>query len=95
MTQHTGGEPDSRPVQPIDTIVLDVDGTLVDSVFTHVEAWMRAFRGIGVPVEAWRIHRAIGMGGRAWQELTAEAAGARPKARSVRQVGLSGRPSGR
>jgi phosphoglycolate phosphatase len=46
-----------------DTVVLDVDGTLVDSVYVHVGAWMRAFRGIGVPVEAWRLHRAIGMGG--------------------------------
>ena len=63
MTQQNGGAPDGGPVQAVDTVVLDVDGTLVDSVFTHVEAWMRAFRGIGVPVEAWRIHRAIGMGG--------------------------------
>jgi HAD superfamily hydrolase (TIGR01549 family) len=47
----------------VDTVVLDVDGTLVDSVYVHVAAWMRAFRGIGVPVEAWRLHRSIGMGG--------------------------------
>ena len=47
----------------VDTVVLDVDGTLVDSVYVHVSAWMRAFRGVGVPVEGWRIHRAIGMGG--------------------------------
>jgi phosphoglycolate phosphatase len=47
----------------VDTVVLDVDGTLVDSVYAHVGAWMRAFRGVGVPVEGWRIHRAIGMGG--------------------------------
>jgi phosphoglycolate phosphatase len=49
--------------QAVDTVVLDVDGTLVDSVYVHVSAWMRAFRGVGVPVEGWRIHRAIGMGG--------------------------------
>lgn len=49
--------------QTVDTVVLDVDGTLVDSVYAHVSAWMRAFRGVGVPVEGWRIHRAIGMGG--------------------------------
>jgi phosphoglycolate phosphatase len=47
----------------VDTVVLDVDGTLVDSVYAHVAAWTRAFRGIGVPVEGWRLHRAIGMGG--------------------------------
>lgn len=58
----------------VDTVVLDVDGTLVDSVYAHVEAWMRAFRGIGVPVEAWRVHRAIGMGG---DRLVAAVAGQR------------------
>ena len=67
----TNARPD---LSTVDTVVLDVDGTLVDSVYTHVEAWMRAFRGIGVPVEAWRIHRAIGMGG---DRLVPEVAGRR------------------
>ena len=31
----------------MDTVVLDVDGTLVDSVYTHVHAWCRAFHAIG------------------------------------------------
>ncbi len=44
-------------------VVLDVDGTLVDSVYQHTFAWARAFRRAGQPVEAWRIHRHIGMGG--------------------------------
>jgi HAD superfamily hydrolase (TIGR01549 family) len=44
-------------------VVLDVDGTLVDSVYHHTFAWSRAFRKAGHPVEAWRIHRHIGMGG--------------------------------
>ena len=56
----------------VDTVVLDVDGTLVDSVYHHVAAWMRAFRGVGVQVEAWRVHRAIGMGG---DRLVTEVAG--------------------
>jgi HAD superfamily hydrolase (TIGR01549 family) len=48
---------------PADTAVLDVDGTLVDSVYAHVWAWREAFRCVGVDVPTWRIHRAIGMGG--------------------------------
>ncbi|HEX4445013.1 MAG TPA: HAD family hydrolase [Galbitalea sp.] len=44
-------------------ILFDIDGTLVDSNYLHVEAWSRAFDGAGVPVEAWRIHRSIGMDG--------------------------------
>lgn len=46
-----------------DTIVLDVDGTLVDTNYHHAIAWYRAFRGVGVTPALWRIHRAIGMGG--------------------------------
>jgi HAD superfamily hydrolase (TIGR01549 family) len=52
--------PGSRPA---DTAVLDVDGTLVDSVYHHVVAWARAFGSVDVAVPLWRVHRSIGMGG--------------------------------
>jgi HAD superfamily hydrolase (TIGR01509 family) len=42
-------------------VLFDVDGTLVDSNYLHVAAWLRAFDAIGHPVPAWRVHRAIGM----------------------------------
>jgi HAD superfamily hydrolase (TIGR01549 family) len=45
------------------TVVLDIDGTLLDSNYHHVLAWARAFEQAGVTVPLWRIHRAIGMGG--------------------------------
>jgi HAD superfamily hydrolase (TIGR01549 family) len=45
------------------TIVLDVDGTLVDTNYQHAIAWHRAFRGHGYRVAIWEIHRHIGMGG--------------------------------
>ncbi len=48
---------------PLDTVVLDLDGTLVDSTYVHVLAWQAAFRDVGLTVPAYRIHRAIGMGG--------------------------------
>jgi HAD superfamily hydrolase (TIGR01549 family) len=47
----------------IDTVVLDVDGTLVDSVYARTIAWKAAFREVGIEVPSHRIHRAIGMGG--------------------------------
>lgn len=43
-------------------VLLDIDGTLVDSNFLHVHAWVRAFAEAGHPVDAWRVHRRIGMG---------------------------------
>ncbi len=45
------------------TVVLDVDGTLVDTNYHHTVCWARAFESVGVTVPLWRIHRAIGMGG--------------------------------
>jgi HAD superfamily hydrolase (TIGR01549 family) len=56
----------------IDTVVLDVDGTLVDTVYHHVIAWDQAFSDVGVHIPLWRIHRAIGMGG---DRLVAEVGG--------------------
>lgn len=50
------------PDPVIDTVILDVDGTLVDSNYQHTLAWQTAFRSVGVSVESWRLHRAIGMG---------------------------------
>ena len=44
-------------------VLFDVDGTLVDSNYLHVHAWQRAFAELDMPVEAWRIHRSIGMDG--------------------------------
>ena len=47
----------------IDTIVFDVDGTLVDTNYQHAVSWYRAFRRYDITPALWRIHRAIGMGG--------------------------------
>ena len=44
-------------------VVLDVDGTLVDSNYQHALAWHRAFARHRRDVPVWRAHRAIGMGG--------------------------------
>ena len=42
-------------------VLFDIDGTLVDSNYAHACAWMRAFVAAGHSVDAWRIHRVIGM----------------------------------
>jgi HAD superfamily hydrolase (TIGR01509 family) len=55
-------------------VLFDVDGTLVDSNYLHVHAWSRAFAEAGIEVEAWRIHRSIGMdGSRLIESLTGDA----------------------
>jgi HAD superfamily hydrolase (TIGR01549 family) len=44
-------------------LIFDLDGTLVDTVYAHVFAWLRALLELGIPVDGWRIHRRIGMSG--------------------------------
>jgi phosphoglycolate phosphatase-like HAD superfamily hydrolase len=44
-------------------MILDVDGTLVDTNPAHVEAWRRAFRRMGFEVPTERIIPEIGKGG--------------------------------
>ncbi len=55
-----------------DTVLLDVDGTLVDSTYHHAVAWHRAFAAHGLHQPMWRVHRSIGMGG---DHLVSEVAG--------------------
>ena len=80
-TPHPAGHavrgPTPRPaatVGAMDTpvVLLDIDGTLVDSTYHHAIAWHRAFGAHHVEVPLWRIHRTIGMGG---DKLVAEVAG--------------------
>jgi HAD superfamily hydrolase (TIGR01549 family) len=44
-------------------VLFDLDGTLLDSVYQHVLAWMEALEGAGISLSVWRIHRRIGMSG--------------------------------
>lgn len=43
-------------------VVLDVDGTLMDTNYLHVEAWARAFEDVGYRVPRSEIHKQIGKG---------------------------------
>jgi HAD superfamily hydrolase (TIGR01509 family) len=45
------------------TVILDVDGTLIDTNYHHALAWYRALRAHGHIIQMWRVHRHIGMGG--------------------------------
>ena len=45
------------------TLIFDLDGTLVDSVYQHVLAWHEALQTCGIELSVWRIHRRIGMSG--------------------------------
>ncbi len=52
---------DPAPCRPY-AVVLDVDGTLLDTVFLHVLSWWEALRDAGHEVTCIDIHREIGRG---------------------------------
>lgn len=43
-------------------VILDVDGTLMDTNYPHVEAWARAFEEVGYRSPRVEIHKQIGRG---------------------------------
>lgn len=44
-------------------VLVDCDGTLLDTNYLHTLAWSRAFRDLGVWAPMHAIHRLVGMGG--------------------------------
>jgi HAD superfamily hydrolase (TIGR01549 family) len=50
----------------IPAVLFDLDGTLVDSVYEHVEAWWTTLNHAGILVPKWRIHRRVGMSGKSF-----------------------------
>jgi HAD superfamily hydrolase (TIGR01509 family) len=46
----------------VKAVVLDVDGTLMDTNYLHVEAWARAFEEVGHRVPRVLLHRQVGKG---------------------------------
>jgi phosphoglycolate phosphatase-like HAD superfamily hydrolase len=43
--------------------LVDLDGTLPDSVYQQVLAWREALEATGIALSVWRIHRRVGMSG--------------------------------
>jgi len=46
----------------VKVVVLDVDGTLMDTNYLHTEAWARAFEKVGHRVPRVKIHKQVGKG---------------------------------
>jgi HAD superfamily hydrolase (TIGR01509 family) len=47
----------------VTSLLFDLDGTLLDSVYQHVLAWRDALETEGIELATWVIHRKIGMSG--------------------------------
>jgi HAD superfamily hydrolase (TIGR01509 family) len=46
----------------VKVVVLDVDGTLMDTNYLHTEAWARAFEEVGHRVPRVKLHKEVGKG---------------------------------
>jgi len=57
------------------TILFDLDGTLVDTVETRIEGWMRTFDEIGIDADRSHVARLIGADGKRLAREVAAAAG--------------------
>lgn len=46
--------------------LFDLDGTLIDSVYEHVETWSKALNTVDIVIPQWKLHRRIGMSGQSF-----------------------------
>jgi HAD superfamily hydrolase (TIGR01509 family) len=67
-------EPIALPARPA-AAIFDLDGTLVDTVETRIQAWLDVFGEAGIPVDRPRVAALIGSDGRRLAREVAEAAG--------------------
>lgn len=67
-------------------LIFDLDGTLVDTVYAHVFAWQQALDEAGLPVDAWRVHRRIGMSGGLFTRAVARETGQTLAPERVKQL---------
>lgn len=67
-------------------VLFDLDGTLIDSVYQHVQAWYETLRDAGITLPSWKIHRRVGMSGKSFlREMLREIA---PRRRGLSLTGL-------
>lgn len=67
-------------------VLLDVDGTLLDTSYLHALAWWQAFRDAGVAgVTMADTHRAVGIAGEGLVDRLAQEADARTKAKVIKR----------
>jgi HAD superfamily hydrolase (TIGR01509 family) len=64
----------------VPAVLFDLDGTLIDSNYQHVNVWAEVLLAAGVVIPRWKIHRRVGMSGKSFlQELLRELRGKKGK----------------
>ena len=76
--------PSNHPARRPSGVLLDVDGTLVDSNDAHARAWVEILRQHGFPVELAHVRRLIGKGG---DKIVPELTGLAPESARAVKIG--------
>jgi hypothetical protein len=50
----------------VPSVLFDLDGTLIDSVYHRVLAWSEALETAGIVFPQWKIHDRVGMSGKSF-----------------------------
>jgi HAD superfamily hydrolase (TIGR01509 family) len=79
-------KPARAQTSELPAVLFDLDGTLIDSVYQHVQAWHETLRDEGITLPIWKIHRRVGMSGKSFlREMLREIA---LKRRGIKLTGL-------
>jgi beta-phosphoglucomutase-like phosphatase (HAD superfamily) len=62
----------TKPSMPA-AVIFDLDGTLVDTVETRIEAWLRTFEEQGIAADREQVAKLIGSDGRRVARVMAQA----------------------
>ena len=82
-----GSMPPHKTSPDLPAFLFDVDGTLIDSVYDHVEAWAIALKAVGIVLPKWKLHRRIGMSGQSFlDELLRETGRGRLRAAELERL---------
>ena len=78
--------PEPALTQAAPPLLLDLDGTLIDSVYEHVMAWREALEEAEIRLPNWKIHRRIGMSGRQFLPTLLRELGRRIDKEEIRSI---------
>jgi phosphoglycolate phosphatase-like HAD superfamily hydrolase len=68
------------------SVLFDLDGTPVDTVYQHVLAWAEALQREGVAYPNWKIHWHVGMGGDLFSRVLLREAGVESTQKKVNRL---------
>src|SRR2546428_11944984 len=72
--------PECAVERPMQALIFDLDGTLVDTVYPHVVAWQQALEEAGLTIDGWRIPRRLGLSGGPFTPAASPGVGRAPPA---------------